>query len=105
MPAWSAFFGGDITAMGKTPRITLVGAAAAPDLVKRLVQGAEEDDRDAAGGVVGLEPPADLVTVHARHVDVQQYEVGREGAGCPQRHLTAPGAAHFVSLLFEHVGE
>ena len=53
----------------------------AADLVVGIAEAGEEDDGDLAEGGVGLEPGADLVAVHAGHVDVEEDEVGRDAGG------------------------
>ena len=46
------------------------------DPVAHLVERRHHDDRDVRGLGIGLEPAADFETVHARHHDVEQHDVG-----------------------------
>ena len=74
-------------------------------LVEVLVQGADEDDGDAAQGRVGLEVAADLVPVHLRHVDVEEDQVGRVFSRRQQRQLAARDRADLVASGLEHPGQ
>ena len=52
-------------------------------------------------GRVGPQPPADLVAVHPRHDDVEQYEVGQLGGDLPERLLARARGYHLVAARFQ----
>ena len=54
----------------------VVGAGFEPGHpVRRLVEGGDDDDRDMGGARIGLQAPAGLEAVHARHHDVEKDDV------------------------------
>src|SRR5207247_626177 len=48
-----------------------------PELVRPVLEGAHEDDRDLAGRALGAEAPAHLEAVDAGQADVQEDQLGR----------------------------
>ncbi len=85
----------------------VVGAAAleGAHLVDGAVVDAEEDDRHAPRRGVLLQPNADLVAVHLRHVDVEHDEVRRRRGRGRQGTAAAPGHSDVVVMSFEDVDE
>ena len=62
----------------------------------------EEDHRNGAGAVVGLEPPAGFETVHpSRHPNIQQNEIERDFPGNRQSQFAAVRHMHLVAGLLE----
>jgi hypothetical protein len=54
----------------------VVGAALEPlDLVGRLIEGGDHDDRDVLGAGAGFDAAADLEPVHARHHHVEEDHI------------------------------
>lgn len=58
-------------------------------LVRQFAHHRDEQDRNAVGPGHGLDAPAYLVTVHLRHQDVEQHEIGR---GCALHQFDGFGA-------------
>lgn len=74
-------------------------------LVDRFVGRAEEDHRHAGGTFVGLQAPADLVAVDARHVHVEQNQIGRFGVGDGQGGFAADHRVNAKTLLEQQTGQ
>ncbi len=55
-------------------------------------------------GFARLEPAAHLVSVHARHPDVEKDQVGQRGSAGFEGQFTGRGRMHFISLIVEHPG-
>ena len=53
--------------------------------IARMVERRDHHDGNMLGAKIGLEPPADLETVHARHHDVKQNDVRQRLAADIQR--------------------
>ena len=64
--------------------------------VMHVVQGADEDDGDVGGALIGFEFLADFVAVHFWHHDVEKNEVGWGGLGRSQGRFAISGRAHDV---------
>ena len=58
----------------------------------------DQDDRHERQAGIGLELPADLNAVPARHHDVEQDQIGRLRARGDQRLVAVPGRDHLVTL-------
>src|SRR5690348_15276537 len=62
----------------------------------------DHDDRHVAQPRVGLHVSGQLVAVHARHLDVQQHQVGYALVQLLQRVDTVLGGADLVLVAFQH---
>ena len=74
-------------------------------LVDRVGLRGEEDHRNIAGDGIGLQAPADLIAVHARHHHVEQDEVRLLGGGSEHQRLLAIGRDLGPIRAFEHAGD
>jgi hypothetical protein len=64
------------------------------DLVHRLVESADEQDRDFLQDRVGLDLSAGFVAIQIRHLDVQQDQVRRVEPGRLQFATASPQHVH-----------
>ena len=70
------------------------------DLVDRIAQRADENDRDPFQRAVRFEPLANILAAHVRHVDVEQDQVGRRGLRALQcRHSPVTGRTLYPFAL------
>ena len=73
--------------------------------LRRLHRGADRavagDDDDRQRVVHGAQPVEHLDAVHARHLHVEQHEVGRLALGERQPLLAGRGADELVAFVFE----
>src|SRR5262249_46492539 len=70
--------------------------------VEHLVECADKYDGDVLKIRVGFQLPADLVTIHLRHIDVEQYEIGRSKSSCGQHEFASSRDSDSVVLLSQH---
>ena len=75
------------------------------DLIRSITQRTDEKHRNSFQPVVCFQTSTDFKTVHVRHVDVEQDQVGGRAPGGLQSRLPASSRTDFVSLRFEHFGE
>ena len=66
------------------------------DAVFRAIEGGHHDDRDVVQLGIVLEAPAHLITVHARHHDIQKDEIGRHFRDFLQRFKAVASRLDFV---------
>ncbi len=76
-----------------------------PDFVLRLVQGADEQDRNVVCVGICFQAFADLIAVHPRHPDVEQDQIGLPGLGSRQGEWPIGHRAHPEPVLDQHPGE
>src|SRR5580700_3269443 len=57
-----------------------------------------------AGRLVDFEPAAGLVTVHPRHANVEQDDIGVGGSANGQASLARSGGQHVIALSAEKTG-
>ena len=73
--------------------------------VQLLGKGADEYDGNPLELVIGFEVFADLVSVHLRHIDVQQDQVRGIAPRRQQRQLAAGNRSDFIPAVLEHAGQ
>src|SRR5580704_841555 len=76
-----------------------------PHLVFERVQRAQENHRNPGKEFAGLQPFADFIAVHFRHIDVQEDQVRRLLSRCRQREPASRKRPHLIVVLAEHVFE
>ena len=70
-------------------------------LVIRLAPAGQRHQHQVAAPRRGANPARELVTVHARHADVEQRDVGLEGVQHFERLQAVKGHRHLAMLHFE----
>ena len=76
-----------------------------PDLVADLALGRDHDHGDLRGRELRPQMVADLESVHVRHHEVQQDQVGQFGTGHLHGLTTVGGGERLVSPLLQQEGE
>jgi len=76
-----------------------------PDPVFAIVQRADEDDGDVTRSFILMQSPADLISVHVRHPDVQQDQQGWFSQRRVDGHLRHFGRPDRITLSLQESGE
>src|SRR5208282_663614 len=74
------------------------------DFLARVAKGADENNGDAAALLVRLQATAHLVAIHARHIYVEQDQVGNLGGHRFQRQSAAGGRSDVIVVLGQQLG-